>query len=310
MRAGDDQADDLLEWHPGLPEAARPGVAGALVWGARRASRSRLLIILLWGLDLLLVQRAAPLLLQPLRSWEAWRASGEPLPAALAAALELPAAPAPWPVGVRALVAAGVEAPIWAPDPFFVLFYGVLAGGIIAWLHAPRPAALVAQLGAGSGVYAPRLLRLLLIAALVWWALLRLGGIVAEIAGGRLGGLEPLVLWLTLGLVATTFDYARVRTIARDSRSMLLEAWRSARFVVRHLPRTVALQLVLWAAGGLLGLAVAGLLSLAGPATPAALVIGQLWVVGRIWIRLTMWGAMLSLYQGIALQRWSRRQAS
>jgi len=310
MLPGDDQVDDLFEWHPGPPDAARPGVAGALAWGARRACRSPLLIVLLWGLHLLLAQRAGRLLLQPLRSWEAWRASGESFPAALAAALELPATPAPWPVGVRGLVDAGIEAPVWTPDPFFVLFYGVLAGGIIAWLHAPRPAPLVAQLGAGAGLYAPRLLRLLLIAALFWWALLSLGAMVAELAGGLLGGLEPLLLWLALGFVAMTFDYARVRAIARDSRSMLLESWRSARFVVRHLPRTLALQLLLWAAGGLLGLAAAGLLSVAAPASFAALVIVQLWVVARIWIRLTTWAAMLSLYQGIALQRWSRRQAS
>ena len=186
----------------------------------------------------------------------------------------------------------------------------MLAGGIIAWLHAPRPAPLVAQLGAGAGVYSPRLLRLLLIAALLWWALLRLGATLAELAGGRLGGLEPLLLWLALGFAATTFDYARVRTIARDSRSMLLESWRSACFVVRHLPRTLALQLVLWAVSGLLGLAAAGLLSVAAPASLAALVIAQLWVVARIWIRLTMWAAMLSLYQGIALQKWSREQPS
>jgi Na+(H+)/acetate symporter ActP len=90
---------------------------------------------------------------------------------------------------------------------------------------------------------------------------------------------------------------------------MVLELARSARFFVRNLPRTLALELLLLAVSaaiGLLAFAAGAALATVTSARTAAFVAAQLLVLGLLWQRLAAWGAMLALYQGLALRRLSR----
>ncbi len=298
MGATDDQIDDLIEWEPGSPQAARTSPLGALAWGARRAWRSKALIFWLWLLQFVLVSQALRSLLPPTRFWSV--GASEPL--AWAAVLD--ASSRLWNLGnsLQGTMAGSLERPLWSPNVYFVLFYGILAGGAIAYLHAPRKAPFLAQFGAASGLYVGRFLRLMIVGALGLWLLLGLVGLLTPGAQVRGGWLGIVAREVCVSLLALIIDYARVRTVARDSRSMLIEMLRSLRFVFRHFPRILLLQLSLFVVGLLVAVSILMLargLAAVGAGSIGTFAAGQIYVVGRIWLRLAMWGSMLSLYQGL-----------
>jgi hypothetical protein len=300
MSSGSEQIDDVLEWHPSPPQAARASVLGALRYGVCRAWSSKALLGYLWLFYFLLVERGAAVLLAALRSAPGW---GDATDAIVQSATATSMITAPTATAYRDLVMASLERPIWSPEAYFVLFYGLLAGGVIAYLHAPRPAPVLAQLGANCGMYLGRFVRLLVIAALLWWLLALIAGLLfSSPASGAAVWVEIIALQLAVTVVAMALDYARVRTVARDSRSMVIETWRSIRFVVANLPRTFALHLLLLALGAatasvFFGIAV--LIGLVLPSAIAAVVGEQLFVTAMLWVRLAMWGAEMALYQGL-----------
>ena len=305
MGATDDQIDDLIEWEPGPPQAACASPLGALSWGARRAWRSKVLILWLWLLQFVLVARALRSLLPPTRFWPA----GASEPTASAAVLD--ASSRLWSLSstLQATMVGSLERPLWSPDVYFILFYGVLAGGAIAHLHAPRKGPFLAQFGAASGLYFGRFLRLLVVGAIGLWLLLGLVGLLAPGLQLRGGWLGIVALEVCVSLLALTIDYARVRTVARDSRSTLIEMLRSLRFVFRHFPQVLLLQLLLLAVGVLVAvgsLMLARGLDAAGAGAVGTFVAAQIYVVTRIWVRLAMWGSMLSLYQGLIGEKLAR----
>jgi len=301
MSSSTEQIDDLLEWRPGPPEAATTSVFGALAWGIRRAWASKLLVAYLWLFYFLFVERAATLFLQTLRATSSW-ADGARLVLESTAARSVFAGPGAE-TGYRSVLMVWFEWTVWSPEAYFIVFHGVLAGGIIAYLHAPRPAPLLAQLGANCGVYLGRFLRLLAVAAFLWWGLREVAGRIfaGDAIGDRLW-LQLIAVQLGVAVLAMTLDYTRVRTVARDSRSMVIETWRSIRFVFGNLPRTFGLHLLLVGLAVLSGAALFGIgaaLRATLPPSVAALVAEQLFVAGMLWVRLAMWGAELSLYQGL-----------
>jgi len=308
MASSTEHIDELLEWRPGAADAARTNVFAAFAWGARRASSSWALILLLWLVFVALALGGGDALLAALRApagaADAWSSfvnntvGGSPFGRPLAR-------------GLYRVVA--FESPIrllWVPSAWFLLLYGVLSGGAIAWLHGPRPAPLLAQLGAACGRYLCRFARLLVAALLLGWLIATLSSRlpISEVQAVP-GAAMVVALVASILLLAAILDYARVRTVTRDSRSMILELLRSARFFVRNFPHTLALELLLLAvtlviAGASLAMhqVLAGLLS----ARAAEFLAVQLLVVALLWLRLAAWGAMLSLYQGLTLRRLER----
>jgi hypothetical protein len=310
MASSTEQIDDLLDWHPGTPDAARPGAGAALLWGLRRAANSKALVFWLWLAHFLLAQRGAAALLAALRSPNPWTDTYASV-TALASSSSAFGTPAFGAV-LRTLSLEPLSRPLWSPSPFFVLFYGVLAGGAIAWIHAPRSGPLLAQFGAGCGTYVGRFVRLLAGAAFLSWTLQRASATLESPGAAGSSMWLQVALWYgSLVVLASMLDFARVRTVARDSRSMILEGLRSARFFVRHLPRTLSLQVSLTALGIVAAIAAwalaAGLRSVISPGA-AAFFAEQTFVVATVFVRLAGWSAMLSLYQGITLERLSRDQ--
>jgi len=309
MTSSTEHFDELLEWQPGAADAAHGNVLAAFSWGVRRAGRAKLLLLALWLLYVALELGAAELLIEamvaPDFALDALR--GLIVRAGGGGTYGLTAAQA----GYRAAIFTALTRALWAPTAYFVVLFAVVAGGAIAYLHAPRPAPFLAQLGATCGLFAGRFTRLLVLQGGLFWLLSRLAAPV-PIAdrGGPLPWIEVGGAVITLTLVAAIFDYARVRTVARDSRSMLIELARSAAFFLRNLPRTLALELLLLlaavAAAYLAILLDSGLRALVMDSTAAA-VAGQALVIVLLWLRLVAWGAMLSLYQGITLERLQRR---
>ncbi len=307
MDSSSEQIDDLLEWHPGSPDAARAAPLQALLWGVRRAADARVLLFWLWLAHLLVAQRGAASLLAALRAPLGWTDAYEVFAAASASSSSV--APG-FLSAFQAISLSPITRPLWSADPFFVLFHAALAGGAIAWLHASRSGALLPQLGAGCGRYLGRFTRLLAIAALLFWALQRGSSVMFASTAAAGTSRVPLVLWpTTLLLLATILDYARVRAVARDSRSMVLEVLRSTRFFLLNLPRTLTLLLawvVLAVAAAMAAWGIASVLLALLPETSALLASRQIYVLMALWIRLAGWAALLSLYQGITLEKLAR----
>ena len=308
MTPSTENTDQLLEWHPGPTDAATTNVLAALAWGARRAWKSKLLLGYLWLFYFLLVEGAGSVVLAALRASTSWSTTARSL-AAESVAGSLFSAPT-LDAGYRTILVESVARPLWSPSAYFVLFFGVIAGGSIAYLHAPRPAPLLAQLGASCGIYLGRFVRLILIAASIFWLLtVSAAALFGSGTAGSSVWVRGVLIQITIAFWAAVVDYTRVRTVARDSRSMLMETLRSLGFVVRNLPRILSLEILFVALAFVTGavvLTAAGALRGLLPAGEVAFVAEQVYVIALLWVRLTVWGAMLALYQGISLERLSR----
>lgn len=306
--------DRLHEWQPGSPDAAATNVIAAIIWGARRAWGSKILIAYLWAFYVLIHARIAVIkavnaLLEILGI-----AASEPILAGefnvlLSSAQSLD-------TSYLGMILNSVARPLWSPNGYFFLFFGIIAGGAIAYLHAPRPASFLAQIGGNCGAYLGRFVRLILIAATLSWLISTLALILAPfisrlVPGYSRGRYELVVQFVIVGC-AVVIDYARVRTVLRDSRSMLMESLRSLRFVVRNLAWVVPLEILFFSFAALLGVAIfetANVLRSQSSFEYITFVGEQFYVLALIWLRLAAWGSMMALYQGATLKRLAKASA-
>ncbi|HNY41773.1 MAG TPA: hypothetical protein PKJ41_15340 [Bryobacteraceae bacterium] len=163
----------------------------------------------------------------------------------------------------------------------------------------------------GASLYFWRFIRLALISLLFYGVVLALAAGGLRIAGKIWGeGMEakPAIIgewviqalsFLLLGLVATIFDYAKVRLAVDGSRKTWRAAFASAGLVFKNVGKTMGgwaavtamgvLFFVLWRA---LENAV---LSRTIGAVVLLIVAQQLYVISRIWIRLMYWGVAIEL---------------
>lgn len=208
-----------------------------------------------------------------------------------------------------------------ARPPMFLLFAGVLylavwtflSGGIIdryARDRALRPAAFLWA----SSVYFLRFLRLGLVALVAyglifgWFYPLLLNRLfqswTSDLDNERtvvaIRAAVYLLLGFALGACTLVFDYAKVRAVVEDRRSMLAALAAALRFI-RHNRTRVAVLLTANAAtlAGVLfvyALVAPGAGS-AGWAMWAALACGQLYVVARLWVKLLFWASETALFQ-------------
>jgi hypothetical protein len=97
------------------------------------------------------------------------------------------------------------------------------------------------------------------------------------------------------------FDYAKVRAVVEDRRSMIAAVGAAARFIGRNWPAALGLYLVdvAWFIIVLAAYAaVAPGAGSAGWSMWAGFVIGQLYVLGRLWVKLVFWASETALFQG------------
>ena len=184
----------------------------------------------------------------------------------------------------------------------YLTLWILLSGGALHLYNTNDPVTLEAFMR-GSGLYFFRFLRLATMAGLFYWLLYSyllpfLGDLVQahirEVIDERVAFAWTVAKYfLVLGvlvLVNLIVDYARILTVVQNRRSAMLAAIASFRFVIGHLGRTLSLYLII----GLLGLLFLVLYALLAPGglqdswsgVVWALVLGQAYIVSRIWIRL------------------------
>jgi hypothetical protein len=184
-----------------------------------------------------------------------------------------------------------------------------LIGGVYDRLARDR------ALGAGGffqacGVYFFRLLRLGVMAAAMYWLLFAkvhpwlfetaYPWLTKDLTVERTAFLYRLALYALFAIavfkVNLVFDYAKVRAVVEDRRSMIGALVASLRFLWRNPGATFGL----YALNALLFLVVIGLYALAAPGASAnlmAFAVGQLYIVLRVMVRLEFAASQIALFQ-------------
>jgi hypothetical protein len=201
---------------------------------------------------------------------------------------------------------------IWLGGAYLVLWL-FLAGGIIDRYARDRP---IRSHGffAACGASFFRLLRLAPIMGLAYYVLFRfvhgwLFGdfyslVTREVSVERTAFLWRLALYAVFGLLLVSanaiFDYAKVRAVVEDRRSMLGALLAALRFVRRR-AGTVATLYVL---NGLLFIGVIALYAIvapgaghAGPVMWLGFTVSQTYLLARLWVRLVFFASEVSLFQ-------------
>ena len=196
----------------------------------------------------------------------------------------------------------------------YMVLWIAIAGGIID-RYARDRATRAHGFFAASGGYFFRFLRLAVLMWIVYaclfaylhpWLFDRLyPRWVYETTVERTAFLLRATLYLAFGLLVGAcnliFDYAKVRTVVEDRWSMLAAVAGAVRFIWRNLGAAVAL----YAADVLLFLAIVAAYAAVAPGAGGGgwsvwwgLVVSQLYVLARLWVKLVFWASETALYQG------------
>jgi hypothetical protein len=201
------------------------------------------------------------------------------------------------------VLAAGVAASI--------ALWMFLSGGILDRLARGRPVRAAAFFSA-CGVYFVRFVRLAVLVGAAYWALFRwlhpylFGTLYSRFTRDMTGERDAIVVRAVLyavfvgalALVNLVADFAKVRAVVEDRRSMLGAVGASLRFVRRRFFRVVALYLLN---------AIALLLILrmwlstapsAGAATWVALLAAEVYLLARVWAKLAFMASEVVFFQG------------
>ena len=226
----------------------------------------------------------------------------------------------PWVIGFAAVLdnmsafmdATSRPAVIAGAAAVYTLAWVFLAGGIIdrfARDHATRAHGFFSA----SGVFFFRFLRLAIVQALAYgflfgpmhrWLFDRLyARLTHDVAVERTAFLTRLALYIVFGILVSAcvivFDYAKVRAVVEDRRSMLGAIRAALGFIRRNYTATVTLFLANFALFAI----VVGVYAAVAPAGGGGaslvlgLVLGQLYVIARLWVKLVFWASETSLFQ-------------
>jgi hypothetical protein len=200
-----------------------------------------------------------------------------------------------------------------AASVYFVLWL-FIAGGIID-RYARDRATRGYGFFAASGVFFFRFLRLAVVMVIAYGFLFgyvhpflfdRLyPRMTRDLTVERTAFFVRVALYVVFGLALAAcnlmFDYAKVRAVVEDRRSALGAIGAALRFVRRNLAAAVTLYLANFALFVLVVAIYAGMaLSVGGIGWTMwiAFAIGQVYVLGRLWVKLIFWASETALFQG------------
>lgn len=195
---------------------------------------------------------------------------------------------------------------------FFLFLYTFFDGGIIAQFNNDQNRPLLSSFLANCGKYWGRLLRLFLWflpAVIVFYIITKIMSKIAGLVSANRGN-EHLTIWaygvawvLSFGVwcfFSMIFDYAKIGLVVEDSRKTFAALRRSFRFVFRNFGRTVRLYFSLVAIG-LVFFLIYFLIEINAPTEKwgifwLVLILQQLCLLSRIWLRLGFYSCQTALY--------------
>ncbi|MGH9350069.1 MAG: hypothetical protein ACRD26_22675 [Vicinamibacterales bacterium] len=204
-------------------------------------------------------------------------------------------------------------APVTGALGAYLLVWTFLSGGIVDRFARRRPTRAHGFFAA-SGVFFFRFLRLAVAAGLVYWFLFGVvhgwlfddlyRDVTREVNVERAAFAWRAALYLVFGallvLANVLFDYARIRAVVEDRRSMIVTLLASARFVVRH-PRLV---FGLYALNALAFLALLALWAVLAPGAGRAglsmwlgIGLAQAYLAARLFLKLHFIASQTALFQ-------------
>jgi hypothetical protein len=195
----------------------------------------------------------------------------------------------------------------------YLLLWLFLAGGILD-RYARARSTRSYEFFAACGVYFARFLRMAPFIALAYYVVFAVVHpflfervfveLTRDVTVERTAFFIRLLLYVFFGvllaLVSVVFDYAKVRAVVEDRRSMIGAIAAGARFARRNAAAVVALYVMT----GCLFVALLAIYAIAAPGAGATgagvwigLLIGQLYLLGRLWIRLVFFASETALFQ-------------
>ena len=195
------------------------------------------------------------------------------------------------------------------------MVWALLLGGVLDRFARSGEERSIARFFRYGGRFFFRYVRLVLVSGVVYFLVYRLGrwiyGRVEDAT--RDVTVEKTVLIYSLAatalvvfllvLVHVSFAYAKIATMVEDRRSMLLAAARGLRFVLSHPVRTLGLYFAIAVVSG----AALALYAWAGPGAgqqtafgvTLAFAFGQLFLMVRLALRMTLLAGQTALYQSL-----------
>ncbi|HYE74144.1 MAG TPA: hypothetical protein VEF04_12475 [Blastocatellia bacterium] len=193
------------------------------------------------------------------------------------------------------------------------------AGGILNVLKAEDQQFTMRRFWEGCGAYFGRFFRLWLISLFFYSAALviyRLIMIFVNEANARASAAGPGIIkrWIALAVLLGLFafvnmiiDYAKIITVVRDSKQIILSFIQAAKFSLRRLPQAFGLYLLFALVGTGIFLVFTWIRSLIPQASYVALfaatLLGQLATASRMWMRVAFYAGETNFYQLYALQQ-------
>ena len=203
--------------------------------------------------------------------------------------------------------------PIAAVLGAYLVVWTFLSGGIIDRFARQRPTRAHGFFAA-CGVFFVRFLRLAVVAALSYWLLFDvvhewlfddlLRRVTRDVSVERTAFAWRAALYVAFGalLVAVNvlFDYAKIRAVVEDRRSMVLAVIASARYIRRN----AGLVVGLWVLNALAFLALVGMWALVAPGAGSAgasmwlgFLLGQVYILARLFLKLQFIASQTALFQ-------------
>jgi hypothetical protein len=196
----------------------------------------------------------------------------------------------------------------------YLLLWLFLTGGILDRYARSRPTRSY-EFFTACGVYFVRFLRLAPFMALAYYGLFGIlhpmlldeayGALIRDVTVEQTAFLIRLALYALFAalllVVNVIFDYAKVRAVVEDRRSMIGAIIAGTRFVRRNAAAVAGLYMLT----SVLFVVLLSLYAMAAPNAGSsgagawlAVVIGQIYLVGRLWIRLVFCASETALFQG------------
>jgi hypothetical protein len=209
--------------------------------------------------------------------------------------------------------ARGQIAPVAGAAGAFLLVWTFLSGGIIDRYARQRPTRAYGFFAAG-GVFFFRFLRLAVVAGFAYWFLFAvvhpklfdewLPYATRDVNVERTAFLWRLATYLLFGgllaMVNVWLDYAKIRAVVEDRRSMIVALLASARFIVRYPARVFGVYLL----NSLFFAAVIAVWALVAPGaggSGASMWVGflaaQVYVLARLFVKLEFLASQTALFQ-------------